>query len=248
MTEGATPVCPKLAATVPDRPCKQPRPQSRGAPEPPQHRSGLQRPAWAATYPRAQARPGACDPARRHRRIIRPGWPQPLAARRSIPHLHGIGDRLGISDLAIGAGHTGIVPRQSAAQSLAACALGSFRSSLGHDRDAGRCLRCRMDGRGSVRPAPIWAQVWTRMHRSADARHREHALDPWSAFPVALLPDRLKCPSCGTRHVLVIWIAPGMPTRRTAQVLLLHCSAGDDQLYGFCPDPFGRFTLRKLMF
>jgi len=36
------------------------------------------------------------------------------------------------------------------------------------------------------------------------------------AFPVALLPDRLKCPSCGTRHVLVVWIAPGMPTRRTA--------------------------------
>ena len=33
------------------------------------------------------------------------------------------------------------------------------------------------------------------------------------AFPVTLLPERLKCPSCGTRHVLVVWIAPHEPVR-----------------------------------
>ena len=29
------------------------------------------------------------------------------------------------------------------------------------------------------------------------------------AYPVGLLPTRLKCPRCGTRHVLAFWVAPG---------------------------------------
>ncbi|WP_083528506.1 hypothetical protein [Hyphomicrobium sp. CS1BSMeth3] len=84
-------------------------------------------------------------------------------------------------------------------------------STLGEAHDLGWKIRARCaygHGEGMKRIRPCTYQAYLDLPTLLWTRGRE--------FPLGLLNDRLKCPSCGSRTVAVFFIPPANSSQRRA--------------------------------